>query len=215
MTKENANSKNITLRPAQPADADRASRLIFDTFPKLATYCIGLGDPHRAKAILSEIFTLKGHRLSYQYTEMASQGESVVGMFIAYPGKELTRLGWRLARYLLSQYNFAGKLKLIRRGLPLVFIQEAAVDEYLLSNLAVKKGQRGRGIGTQILSAVEEKARQASYTKLALMVEIDNRDARRFYEHYGYAIKAIHLEPNHRVRHLGLGYQRMVKTLTQ
>lgn len=215
MTKAKANSQNITFRPAQPADAAKAGRLIFDSFPKLATYIIGLGDAHRAKAILTEVFTQKGHRFSVEYTEIASQGEAVVGMFIAYPGKELTKLGWRLARVLLSQYNFAGKLKVILRGLPLVFIQEATLDEYLLSNLAVKKDQRGRGIGAQVLLVVEEQARQAGYTKLALMVDIDNRDARRFYEHHGFAVKAMHLEPNHRVRHLGHGYQRMVKTLTQ
>ena len=215
MTKTKADSQNITSRPAQPADAARASRLMFDSFPKMATYNLGLGDAHRAKAILTAIFTQKGHRFSFEFTEIVCQGEAVVGMFIAYPGKELTKLGWRLARYLLSQYNFAGKLKVILRGLPLVFIQEATVDEYLLSNLAVKKGQRGMGIGAQVLLVVEEQARQAGYTKLALMVDIDNRDARRFYEQHGFSVKAMHLEPNHRVRHLGHGYQRMVKTIMQ
>lgn len=215
MVQKKENQRTITYRPAQPSDARTVSRLIFDTLPKMATYIIGLGDAHRAKQILANIFTHKGHRLSYQFTEVVCQGHSVVGMFIAYPGKGLTKLGWHLAKYILKQYTLPGKLKLILRGLPLIFIQEAAHDEFLLSNLAVKKGQRSKGIGAQVLGYVEEKARGAGYHKLALMVDIDNRDARRFYERHGYAIKAMHLESNQRVKHLGPGYQRMVKDLNQ
>lgn len=213
MAKSVNKPENISYRPAQPSHAEQASRLIFDTFPKLATYLIGLGDEQRAKSILAEIFVFEGHRFSYQFTELVYQSDRVVGMFIAYPGQRLTKLSWRLARVLLKHYTFAEKFKLIQRSLPVLFIQEAALDEYLLSNLAVKKGQRGQGIGAQVLAKVEAKAQQAGYRKLALMVDIDNPDARRFYEQHGYAVKALHLEANSRIKHLGAGYQRMVKEL--
>jgi ribosomal protein S18 acetylase RimI-like enzyme len=203
----------IECRPAQPEDASLASRLIFDTFPKMATYILGLGDDRRARRILKKIFGTQGHRLSYEFAEMICEDRNVVGIFIAYPGHDLTRLGWRLGRLILKAYPFAEKLKVIQRGLPLIFIQEAASDEYLLSNLGIKKSARNRGIGTQVMPYIEEKARQAGFHKLALMVNIDNRDAKRFYERHGFAVKAMHLESNSRVRHLGHGHFQMVKTL--
>ncbi len=203
----------ITYRPAQPSDARQAARLIFETFPKMATYLIGLGDARRGKKLLAEMFVEAGHRFSYQFTELVCQGGQVVGAYIAYPAQGLTKKGWRLAKVLLKHYTVSEKLKLILRSLPLIFIQEAAADEYLLSNLAVKKGQRSQGIGAQILKRVEEQALQAGYRKLALMVDIDNPDARRFYEEHGFKVKALHLEADKRVKHLGPGYQRMVKEL--
>ncbi|MBW6466428.1 MAG: GNAT family N-acetyltransferase [Brevefilum sp.] len=203
----------IECRPAQPEDASLASRLIFDTFPKMATYIIGLGDDRRARKILKKFFGTQGHRLSYEFTEMICEDGNVVGMFIAYPGHDLTQLGWRMGKLILQAYRLAGKIKVIQRGLSLIFIQEAAPDEYLLSNLGIKKSARNRGIGAQVLPYIEQKARQAGFHKLALMVDIDNRDAKRFYERHGFAVKAMHLEANSRVKHLGPGYLQMVKTL--
>ena len=203
----------IECRPAQPDDASLAGRLIFDTFPKMAAYILGLGDARRARKILKKIFASEGHRLSYEFTEMICENGNVVGMFIAYPGHDLTRLGWRMAGLILKEFRFAEKLKVIQRSLPVIFIQEAAYKEYLLSNLALKKSARDQGIGTQVLPFIEEKARQAGFLKLALMVDIDNGDAKRFYERHGFAVKAMHLEANSRVKHLGRGYLQMVKTL--
>jgi ribosomal protein S18 acetylase RimI-like enzyme len=205
--------RKIECRPAQPEDATLASRLIFDTFPKMAAYIIGLGDARRARKVLKKIFGTPGHRLSYEFTEMICEDGNVVGMFIAYPGHDLTRLGWRMARLILKEYRFAEKLKVFQRSLPVIFIQEAAYDEYLLSNLAIKKSARDQGIGAKVMPYIVEKARQAGFHKLALMVDIENGDAKRFYERHGFAVKAMHLEANSRVKHLGRGYLQMVKSL--
>ncbi|MFU8825951.1 MAG: GNAT family N-acetyltransferase [Brevefilum sp.] len=208
-------SSSITTRPAQPTDARPVSQLIFDTFPKMATYVFGLGNATRAVMLFETLFSLKGHRFSYQHTEIITSGNRILGMFIAYPGKTLLGLNWRTARVLLKKYTFGEKFQLITRALPILFIQEAARNEFLLSNLAVKKGQRGQGIGTQILGYVEAKAHCAGYQKLALLVTMDNQQAREFYERHGFRVRAAHLESNRRIKHLGPGYLRMVKEIKQ
>ena len=213
MAQEKEKGPSLTFRPAQPSDASQVSRLIYETFPKMATFILGLGDAEQAKAILAKLFTQPGHRFSYEFTRIIIHNDRVIGMFIAYSGSDLLTLNWRLARLLVTQYSLAEKLKLIQRGLPVIFIQEAASDEYLLSNLAVKKGQRGKGIGTQILAYLEAQAKQTGFHKLSLMVTIDNQDARRFYERHGFHIKTLHLESDRRASFLGPGYQRMVKEL--
>ena len=213
MVHKNQQHLNIDFRAAELSDSRLASRLLFDTFPKMATYVLGLGDARRSKKILADAFVLEGHRFSYEFTEIVYQGNAEVGLYVSYPGRKINKLNWCLAKAIHKRYSFGEKFRLIQRSLPMLFIQEAAFDEYLLSNLAVKKSQRSQGIGEQVLSHAEEKAIQAGYLKLALMVEIENKDARRFYERHGYSIKAIHLEPNHRIKHLGPGLQRMVKEL--
>ncbi len=213
MAKKEEHHGTITYRSATPADAHVASRLIFDTFPCMAAYIFGLGDERYAKEILSRIFVLEDHRFSYQVTEMVIREETIVGMFIAYPAQELPRLDRGLLSVIIRQHNFVDKIKVILRGLPAMFIKEAAPDDFLLSNIAISKETRGQGIGGQVLAHVEEKAKAAGYHRLALIVEIDKQDACRFYERQGFEVKAKHLEPPQRVKHLGTGFQQMVKVL--
>lgn len=211
--KHNTTAKDVDFRPARPSDAKQASQLLYATSPKKNRFIVGLGSETRAKRILVKIFTLENHRFSYQFTQMALHKGKVIGMVLAYPGRSLGRLNWRLYRIMLAQYGLRGKLALISRSLPMIFIKEAAHDEFLLSNLAVKKGQRSRGFGSQILKHAEQLALDNKLEKVALMVSIDNQAGKRFYERHGYAVKAIHLESDKRVKVLGPGYFHMVKEL--
>lgn len=215
MEKQKENQGALTYRPATPEDAHIASFLIFDTFPHMAAYIFGLGDEQRAQEIFSKIFVLEDHRFSYQVTEMVIREGNIVGMFIAYPASDLPRLVRGLVRVIIQQLKLMDKLKVLLRGLPSMFIEEAAPDDFLLSNIAIKKKVRGQGIGGQVLAHVEEKARAAGFQRLALIVEIDKQDACRFYERKGFEVKAKHLEPPHRVKHLGTGFQQMVKVLDE
>lgn len=213
MASQALSRQEITFRPAEPADAAIAARLLFDSFPKQATFTFGLGDAGRAKLILERLFPMMGHRFSYEWTQAACFRGKLVGLFVGCPGRILGKLDRRLGRLMFRQYRLRGKLALLIRAFPLVFIKEAARDEFLLSNLAVAKQYRGRRIGHLLLDQVEQSAREMNLAKVSLMVAIQNRDARRLYEQYGYKICAIHLESNKRVRHVGAGYQRMVKGL--
>lgn len=213
MSKQLKKTFSIDFRPSKPSDAKIASQLLFDTFPQKATFIIGLGNPDRAKRILAELFPIKGHRLSYEFTEMVLLDGKVVGLVTSFPGSQKKKLDRQLDTQILRQYNLRGKIAVISRGLPLVFIKETAPDEYFLNNLAVKKGSRRKGVGSQVLSYIEKKAKLTNLIKVSLIVHVENKAAREFYRQNGYEFKALHLESNKRVRYLGAGYQRMVKEL--
>jgi GNAT superfamily N-acetyltransferase len=51
--------------------------------------------------------------------------------------------------------------------------------------VAVWEGRRGQGIGTSLIEAIEDAARDAGYSKISLSVDADN-PARRLYERLGY-----------------------------
>ena len=56
-----------------------------------------------------------------------------------------------------------------------------------LGHLEVLGPFQGRGIGTALIRAGEDTARQLGHEQIALGVGLDNRDARRLYERLGYA----------------------------
>ncbi len=213
MAKSGQNLQEIQFRSAKPSDAKKAAGLLFETFPKLAAYFFGLGDENRAKAILEEIFPFKNHRFSCNQAQMVLQNDQIMGMMISYPGSELNKLNRRLAGVLIRQYKVSELPTLIHRGMSMLFVNEAAFDEYLLSNLAVTLGDRGSGIGTYSLTHFEKKAVKNGFKKVSLMVDLENTDAQRFYERNGYHVTAKHLVAEKHQQALGPGYLRMVKEL--
>lgn len=66
---------------------------------------------------------------------------------------------------------------------------KAFVDE-----LAVLPQARGQGIGTALLKATEEKARQRGASALELMVWSFNKSAMRFYESAGMTVRSLVME---------------------
>ncbi len=90
----------------------------------MATFTIGLGSEDRAKAILEKVFTIPGHRLSYEEMVLAVVQGRVVGGLLAYSAKQLPKLDRVTDRLILKQYKLRGKLAMIIRTWPLVFMKE-------------------------------------------------------------------------------------------
>ena len=214
MTKKKFSSAEIEFRPAAPEDARVVGNLLFETFPRKATYIIGLGCEGRARKILMDIFPIPDHRLSYEFTQIVMYRDRIVGAMVIFPGSQIARLDRRLYRPILKQYKFMDTLKLINRGVPLFFIKETTRDEFFVSNLVVKDNYRNKGIGEKMLQYAEEMAREAGLSKVSLIVDLENQKARRFYDRHGYKIKALNLVPNRLVPHLGPGSERRVKELS-
>ena len=206
--------EKIEFRPASPADARMAGNLLFETFPRKATYIIGLGCEGRARKILADIFPIPGHRLSYEFTQMVMCLDKIVGAMVIFPGSQIGKLDRRLYLPILKKYKFDEKLKLIHRGFPLVFIKETTRNEFFISNLVVKDCYRNKGIGEKMLHHAEEMAEHAGLSKISLIVDLENQKAQRFYDRHGFEVKALNLVSNRHVPHLGPGSQRRVKDLS-
>jgi len=207
--------KALDFRPARTADAKLAGRLLFESFPRKASFLIGLGNEDRARKILSEIFVLPGHRLSYKFASIVLIEGHTAGLVIAFPGKMLNKLNRRLVKQVLKHYSFRGKLAFVLRVWPLVFLKESAGDEFFFSSLAVRNKHRKQEVGEALLTYVETRAAKAGFSKIGLVVDIDDQDEKEFYDKNGYSVKAINLESNARVPYLGPGYQRRVKDIKQ
>lgn len=215
MAKKPIHAEELTFRPATAADAKVASSLIYATFPKVATFTIGLGSEDRAKLILEKIFAMPGHRLSYEEMVLAVSQGRVVGGLLAYPAKRLPKLDRATDRLILKQYRFRGKLALIIRTWPLIFMKDTKRRDFVIGNLAVRPQYRGHGIGEQMLHQAEKLAQEAGSRRLVLRVAIENQTAKKLYDDFGFKTTAMYLESNRRVKVAGAGYRWMVKVLSK
>lgn len=62
-----------------------------------------------------------------------------------------------------------------------------------VDNLVVRADQRGRRIGRRLLAAAVEWSRQRRATQVEAQVGASNREARRFYENFGFAMSSDRL----------------------
>src|SRR5690348_390817 len=152
---------DIILRPAQPDDADRAAVLLYSAYiHEQVDYPLHEEEENRFLKSLRHYFPLEGNRCSYQNTEAAEYRGELVGLVLSFAGREEERLnaaiGWTLAR-------------------------EAQEDEWYVDALAVFARWGRHGIGTRLLQAAEQQARRHGYTKIALNVAQENKQALSLY----------------------------------
>jgi ribosomal protein S18 acetylase RimI-like enzyme len=142
----------------------------------------------RAGAIVAGAFARPGHELAYEHVVFAEQGGWIVGMASGYTSEAHRRFtdeplraaaGWR-------RYRMAAFTRFNRRALR--FMATLADGDFYLRSLAVEPSRRGGGIGTLLMAAVEDRARDAGARCLALDVAGKNRDARRLYERLGMTV---------------------------
>ena len=86
-------------------------------------------------------------------------------------------------------------------------------DEYYISNLAVHENYRGRGIGVELLAKAEEIAKINGYKKLSLLVELDNSNAQRIYEKYGFKKTETISLPKKYYKYCINGFLKMIKEI--
>ena len=170
-------NEDITLRPAQPDDADRAAVLLYSAYlHRQMSYPLHKEGENRFIEHLQYYFRQEGNRFSYQFIQVAQQGSEVVGLVLSFGGREEERLnaavGWQLER-------------------------EAEEDEWYVDALAVFTNWGREGIGTRLLQAAEQQARHHHYPKIALNVAQENKEALSLYQRLQYVVTGKTFLYNH------------------
>ncbi len=160
--------EDMTLRPAHPDDAGRASLLLYSAYThKQITYPPSIAVESQFLTNLQHFFRQRGNRFSYQCVQVAEQSAEIVGLILSFGGRVEKRLnaavGWRLTR-------------------------EAHNDEWYVDALAVFANWGSQGVGTYLLQAAEQQARAQHYAKIALHVAEENQQALALYQRLHYVI---------------------------
>lgn len=184
------------IRPAQPQDAPIAVRLIYSAIGRIAHLLTGTDQDEEVLAVLAEFFQRDANRLSYQNALVKEREGAVVGILISYHGSQTYQMDLPFLRRLIQR----------TRNPHLMIPKEAQDDEYYLDTIAVDPQSQGRGFGSELLRAFEQKATSLDCRKLALLAEPSNESAYRLYQKHGY-------EPDGQVTVSGCQFDHMVKRI--
>lgn len=193
----------MTIRLAKLDDAEAATELIYAATHDIAHFLTGAADEKDVLAVLAQFFRQKGNRFSYQHAlikeiEQPPKGaRQVVGIIVMYHGSDAEAIDLPILERLRRLHND-----------PSILIdKEAEPDEFYIDTLSVSPHFSGQGIGTALILASEDRARQLQHTKISLNVHQENERALRLYQRLGYRttkVIQIYREP----------YFHMVKDLS-
>ncbi|MET3848045.1 GNAT family N-acetyltransferase [Paenibacillus sp. OAE614] len=187
----------MTIRPAKREDAHHTARLLYDALHDVAHQLTGEDSEEAVLAALEAYFAAEEGRLSYKQTLVKELDERPVGLVVAYGGDQAAELD----RPILA------RLRTMKQNADLQLDKEADLDEYYIDTLSVSPEYGGRGIGTSLIRAAEERASAYGYAKIAMAVVTDNTKAHSLYLKLGYQTdKNIMINGHvyyHMVKHLG------------
>jgi ribosomal protein S18 acetylase RimI-like enzyme len=203
----------LTIRPAQPSEAQAAGQLLMHTLYGFGVYQTGLGSAERGAQVLSDYFKNPGNRFSYEFSRVACLQGNVTGLLLAFPGILFAKVNRRALLQMPRVYSLGEIIEFFRRAFILKDEEEVARDEYYIAHLAVIPAYRRKGIGRRMLQYAQEQALQAGLHKLSLMAELENQGALALYEGFGFTTVKIYQHP-HQIPLTGsLGYVKMVKEI--
>jgi ribosomal protein S18 acetylase RimI-like enzyme len=170
--------RDILLRPAAKSDAASLAVLV-----DIAGHGLPAFVWERMKApgqSLIEYGRARARRdsgaFSYQNATIAESEGEIAGCLVDY------RLD--------DPYNIGNLDTVLEPLRPLVNLEAKAPGSWYVNVLATFPEFRGRGIGTTLLAAAEERARTCHATMVSIIVAAENSDAARLYRRLGYRERA-------------------------
>lgn len=174
----------IKFRKGKPSDAHHFSELVLFTSPTLFPALFG----SRVKNLMENIFKHKRHYFSFERSYFIEVDGKTAGMVQLHKRRPLNVEKFRLSLLLLKYLNWRFPTKIINLLKSEQIMWLAARGDCYLSGIAVYPEFRGLGIGTKLLEAIEEEAKNIGKKRIVLKAETHNHRAISFYEKLGYIV---------------------------
>lgn len=197
----------IHIRPARPDDAPLAAAVFRLSMDTLADHLFG-SDGRVTEFALMRLFAQNAGRFGYRSSFVAEMSHQPLGMMVAFPGADITRLGLSVVKHLPRALGWKAP-GFVARSLALAGCKEAEADEYYVGNLGVLPAAQGKGLGKHLLLHADEQARTLGLKKCSLTVALGNQTAQRLYKRNGYEIVFTRHDKNQLA-----SYHRMVKVIS-
>ena len=143
------------------------------------TVLVAVGIDHPNDKMMQSVTALcrrTGVLYSWQNSMLAEQDGKVVACLISYDGADYATMRKETFRLIAEEVG-----RDFRQ-----MESETEAGEYYVDSIAVLPDYRGQGIGTQLLRAGVEKARQLHIGKVSIVVSPDNPKAQQLYESLGF-----------------------------
>jgi len=181
-------SRPISLRGAAPTIDEGLTFVRYLDEAAEVFFRILLG--RRAPEVIAEAYVQPSNEYSYENVLFAERGERTVGMALGFTAEQRRRFSANPLRqaegYPTLRAELIGFL-----AHPMLRILETIPDgDFYLLSLAVDGDQRGRGVGSALLDAMEERARATESRRFSLDVAVKNAGAQRLYARRGLTIES-------------------------
>ena len=140
--------------------------------------------------VIADVFSNPAHDFSFTNVIFAEQDAQVVGMASGFTGQQhadcsdaflVKAKGFPTLRMMTMQLVFGSMWR---------FLDTAEIGDFYLQAVAVSPDLRGRGVGSMLMDAMEERAAKLQADRFVLDVATKNEVARRLYEHRGMSVIA-------------------------
>ncbi|GGE70640.1 GNAT family N-acetyltransferase [Priestia taiwanensis] len=164
------------IRQGIKADSKEAAILLYETLEGIAVKLTGGTTDEEVLATLEDFFQQEVNRLNYTNAFVKVIDNKLAGIMIAYHGKDAEAIDAPIIEHLRTLKNDA----------TITIDKEAEEDAYYIDTLSVNAEFRGQGIGTDLMKAAEDYAKEQGYDKISLNVEYDNERAHNLYTKVGF-----------------------------
>ena len=186
----------MLVREAKTGDALNIARFIVMAESEMVHHFTGFTDlEESAKALVEFIVSETPTRYSLANDLVAEIDGAVAGAIISFPADKQNELDTTMVAHMR------------KRGYDLTrLFFEGEPGTYYLSTAGVDPAFRGKGVGTALIAAAEEKGRKLGFETASLLVSKGKEKARALYERLGYAVSED-------VKIVDVEYLRMTKKL--
>ena len=158
------------------------AELIRMTMPELFIERLGLDFDD----LIIFLFESEKNLFSFEHTYFIMKGEKIAGFILSYTYSNKKLEDLRTGLLMVKRLGFFKFVKLLPFFLKLLnSTGKLEMNEYYISNVAVKRDFQGQGFGTKLLKFAQ---RLAGSNKLVLDVESKNENAIRLYTKIGYKV---------------------------
>lgn len=162
------------IRPAKTEDADQVAPLFILSMGHIAGIFADSDNYEDAIPFFRHFFKMNNNQYSYMHTLVFEEENKILGSVTGYDGANLREL----RQPVLDQ---------LRKTKPdFTPGDETEAGEYYLDCINVNPECQGKGIGKKLILAFCEKARALGHSRVGLIVDMENPDAKRFYEKLGF-----------------------------
>ncbi|MFC7681290.1 GNAT family N-acetyltransferase [Paenibacillus sp. GCM10028914] len=168
----------MKIRQAVKEDAREAARLLYDALHDIAHQLTGQESEEDAITVLEQYFQQEEGRLSYRQALTSEVEGNLAGLIVTYGGDEAKELDRPIIE----------RLRNLKNDPSITLDKEADEDEFYIDTLSVSPSYNGQGIGSALIRAAEQRAKERGYDKIALAVVTDNKRAYSLYLRTGYEV---------------------------
>lgn len=185
----------IEIRKATTNDAAQiAQRMIFAMEDLVEKYLNGKFELDPI-AIFSELIETKNNLYSHENTWVACINHQLVGTITAYDGASFETFRAHVFEKLYEQTGFSSELE-----------SETQAGEFYIDTVSVHPNFQRKGIGNQLINTAMDAAIENGFSKIALLVETHNLQAKALYLKLGF-------QPSSWVELGGTSYEKLVREL--